>query len=1234
MSGTCEEARLTIRLLGGCDMRIDNQPLTLPTRHCALILAFLAAEHEIEHSRARIANLFWSDRGEDQARGSLRQALYQLRKAFEPFGLAPLTSTAKSICLNREQIWCDVHDLQNGHIGSLSDFRGDFLLGWEISAPEFSDWMAEKRADLRTIVSDLSASAIEDADRSGDFVALTRHAQRLVKLDPFSEDHVRRLMTLFARNGEVASAVDTYRRLEERLSSELQVSPSNETRALLAEIENRPRAEAVGPVSGSEQEMAVAGSANENVPPLHKSQLSKLPDERRQLTVLGITTEAAEPAETSTAPEFIAKRMDLLKHRIESVARRHGGSWEQSSGTAFLVYFGWPEMHEDTIKSAMKAAVDLREAVDRETGTRCRIGISTGDVLIAAADRSIVGGPPNHALHLMGHAAPGDIVVAEGTRSLLGDRFAFEDLPLSSGAVAYRYQRHLTGPENATPEFLDLVGRHREFELLLDRWHLSANGEGQLVIVKGEPGIGKSRLAQAFLEELRRESAHPIVLQCSRQTKDRPLYPIGEHIILSANLDLTQNPERNWQILDRFLENSGVVSEDDRNVIGYCAGIIPLEKQLDGLSLRNAVLQALGNYLQSQSEGCPVVVLLEDAQWADPTTLDLLQHVAATLSHHSLMLMLAARPAFQHQAFEAFDPTVFSLSRLSRNHVADLVRKLAKGKSVSTNAVDVICERSDGVPLFAEELVNGIVQSGSGAEAVPNSLKDILVARLNKLGESRHYAFRAACLGRRFTRNLLEFLCTDLPGSVDAALEAMLDARLIFPFPKFGPDAFCFRHALLRDAAYESIPAMTREVIHRSIYDCLLARNETKHDLLAWHAARAGLRQDAVRHLRVAASDTLRKFAHGEARAHLEQALNLIDQGDFGETYSETRLALLSELARCFAHSDGFGHARTASIVEDAVRLSTDLPGNPVAARVLWQSYCVHHIRANHHEIERIGKEMLTLNAWDDSVGIQEVVGKRAIAVGEFLAGHFDAADEGFERAMALIEKTPNAPSIGGATDVDQLISMRLIRIRILAMRGHSDLALELLHEIEEISRKTGHPQNQITTFASASYIYLMLEKYARAVDAAEVARALAAKFKLSMWEAYSELMLTTPKMHEAFSAALTDDYQNARRKLQTSSAQFSVLLYDAHFACLLARCAQTDRTQQVLKVLFDQINQGIEPWCHPEVIRLAAEAGAISNSVDPADVRTWLEKALSIAETQGSVLWRDRIQAALHSAG
>gem|GEM_PF-3792491 len=1223
----CTEARLTMRLLGGCDLRVDNQPLTLPTRHCALILAFLSAEHEIEHSRARVANLFWSDRGEEQARGSLRQALYQLRKAFEPHGLAPVTSTAKSICLDRSQIWCDVHDLQTGRSGSLTEFRGDLLLGWEITAPEFNDWLSEKRADVRTMISYLSASAIDEANRAGDLTALTRHAQRLITLDPFSEDHVRRLMSVFARRGELASAVETYRQFEERLRNELQVSPSNETRALLAEIENELPTKSLH----KEKETAPAGSANENTPSLHDAQPSKLPDECRQLTVLAITTEAVEPEYTEVVPELIAKRMDLLRSKIELVAKRYGGSWEQNSGMAFLVYFGWPEMHEDTIESAINAAVDLRDEVERELGTRCRIGISTGNVLIASRNLSIVGGAPNHALHLMGQSTPGEVLVAENTRSLLAASFAFEEVAVRGCGVAYRFVRPLRQDESYEPHLTHLVGRDRELEMLLDRWRISASGEGQLVIIKGEPGIGKSRLTQTFLKEIREDYEKCIVLQCARQMQERPLYPIGEHVIVAAELDLRQSPESNWLVLDTYLEESGVASEEDRSVIGYCAGITSLKQPLDGLSLRNAVQQALGNYLHGLSESGPIAILVEDAQWADATTLALLQHVSATLPQKSVMLMLTARPAFQHQAFDAFDPAVFSLSKLSRTHVSNLVEKLVIGKDVPTRTKEDICDRSDGIPLFAEELANNIVESDPEKETVPKSLRDVLVARLNKLGETRHFAFRAACLGRRFRTHLLELICSDLPGSVDTALEKMLEAGLVYPFPNSGPDAFCFKHALLRDAAYESIPIMTRAATHKTIYETLSTANETKHDLLAWHAARAGLRREAVHHLRVAASDTLRKFAHGEARAHLEKALRLIDAEEPCDVPGETRLMLLSELARCHAHSDGFGHTRTASIVEDAVKLSSELPGNQVAARVLWQSYCVHHIHANHVEIARLGKEMLDLANWDDAVGSQEVVGKRAIAVGDFLAGNFDAADAGFKRAIELIEGMSDAPSIGGATDVDQLISMKLIRARIMAITGQPEAAIASLREIEKTSRQTGHPQNQITTFASASYIYLLLERYAPAVEAAEVARAIAKKFKLSMWEAYSDLMLTLPKMHLSYTDELANEYESARNKLRMSSAQFSVLISDAHFAAVLARSGQTQRAGQKASELLAQVDLGIEPWCHPEVIRLAVEAAQVSGMKDANWAANWLKRALLVSEKQGTVLWRDRIQKALH---
>ena len=1224
------DIRLTVKLLGTCEFRVDNQLLALPTRQCSLMLAFLATEFDTEHSRTRIASLFWSGRADEQARGSLRQALYQLRKTFEPFGFSPIVSTAKSIRIDNSMVWCDLHDLQNKETKALSLFRGDLLLGWEISAPEFTDWLNERRSDLRSKVANLTRVAIDDAERVGDLVALTMHTQRLVLLDPYGEEHVRRLMTVYARKGNFAPAIEAYRHLERRLQTDLQVRPSAETRALCCKIEAQSNSSSPSSIANSGEKYSAKETMEGTHSPASVPSCMPLPDECRQLTVIAITTETVDAGFFKTAPEFIAQRMELLKGKIETVTRAYGGCSEQSSGMAFLVYFGWPEIYEDTTESALKAATELSAKISVDLDTECRIGISTGDVLISDAVGNIVGGPPSHALQLMGLANPGEILVADQTRSLLDSRFVFEELDFQGVSSVFRFESTVQQDADPPHEETELVGRNHELAMLLDRWRTTSAGEGQLVIVKGEPGVGKSRLTKGFLHEVQSECAKSILLQCSRQMTERPLHSIGEHIIQAANLDLTGNLESNWLQLDRYLEKSGVRSEEDRNVIGYCAGVTPLRNPMDGLSLRKSVQQALASYLKGRTQSGPVIIRVEDTQWIDPTTLGLLQHVSATLPRHRLMLLLTARPSFKNSYFDAYDPTVLSLPRLSRTNVAKLVRKLAHGNSVSDMDLETICERSDGVPLFVEELVNNTVVSGPVKGAVPISLKDVLVSRLSKLGDFRHFAFRAACLGRQFSKDQLELVCTNLSGQIDAALTKMLEAGLVYQVPDLGLDSYYFKHALLRDAAYESIPTATRATIHRTIYEVLVDRQDTKNDLLAWHAKRAGLHQKAVEHLRTAAAETLGKFAHSEARAHIEQALELIEQEHFKTDISEIRLALLCELARCYAHSYGFGHTKTAAIVEAAMEDAASVHGSPIAARILWQSYCVHHIQANHQEMKRLGEALLELEKWDDAVGIQQVVGKRVVAMGEFLSGDFTTAASSFKQAMELISLSPDTPSIGGATDVDQLISMKLITIRILAIKGRANEAELMLRDIQEVSRRTGHPQNQITTFASAAYVYLMLEQFDAARKSADVACDLANKFKLSMWEAYSDLMLTLPNLYLSASAEDIERYDCARAVLEGSNAQFSVLLCDAHFALLLSRCGHKKRALQLTTKLLAQVDAGSEPWCHSEVVRLVMEARLTAASPDRAVVRNRLEWALQIAKVQKAELWLTRIRKAL----
>ncbi|MEX0317539.1 MAG: hypothetical protein AB3N21_06295 [Ruegeria sp.] len=295
------------------------------------------------------------------------------------------------------------------------------------------------------------------------------------------------------------------------------------------------------------------------------------------------------------------------------------------------------------------------------------------------------------------------------------------------------------------------------------------------------------------------------------------------------------------------MKTVGVTSPEDRHAIERCIGLADRDLSRGDFLEGTDILQALGNYLEARAASGPLLAMVEDMQWADAITERLFQ-LAGAIAERSIMLVLTGRPEFDHSAFNGFDPTVLSLSRLTRWQVTDLVNELSRPTELSADMIDAVCDRSDGVPLFVEELVRSIIQNSPDRAWVPSTLKDALTARLNELGVFRHFAYRASCFGRRFSADLLSRVCNDLYGTVEDVLDAIMAAGLIFRRSGLGPQTYCFKHALLREAAYESLPISVRQSIHRTIHETLIKHPETQPDIVAWHADRARETREAFAH--------------------------------------------------------------------------------------------------------------------------------------------------------------------------------------------------------------------------------------------------------------------------------------------------------------------------------------------------------------------------------------------------
>ncbi|HEU0222509.1 MAG TPA: BTAD domain-containing putative transcriptional regulator, partial [Paracoccaceae bacterium] len=419
------DARLILRLLGGLEVRLDGRPLAFPTRHCALLLAFLAAEPDREVSRARLATLFWGNRGEAQARGSLRQTLYRLNALLEPLQPSPIQANAQAVRLDRSRLWCDVTAFDAGE--DIAVYGGEFLDGWGGSDPAFEEWLSAHRAALRRRAAGLFRARAEAASAAGDYARAVEAAERLVALEPFDEEAARCLMAALGRAGQPATARAAFLRLETALRDELGVEPSPESQALARAIAAREGGFA-----------PASAPASAPVAPLPATSA----DELRQVTVLAI---AADLADGDPDPEAIAEGGALLGRALTELLARYEVEPEPVAGLTFLARFGLPHAHDLVAESAARAALAVQAACADLPGLGpARIGIATGPILLGSGSRAMLGAAPDRALRLSARARPGEALVAAETLELLGGLFETSPAPGPAGEAA-----HSLGPEQS-----------------------------------------------------------------------------------------------------------------------------------------------------------------------------------------------------------------------------------------------------------------------------------------------------------------------------------------------------------------------------------------------------------------------------------------------------------------------------------------------------------------------------------------------------------------------------------------------------------------------------------------------------------------------------------------------------------------------------------------------------------------------------------------------------------------
>ena len=795
--------------------------------------------------------------------------------------------------------------------------------------------------------------------------------------------------------------------------------------------------------------------------------------ERRQVTVMFSDLVGSTALSGCMDPEDLREIISAYQKCVAETVQRFGGFVAKYMGDGVLVYFGYPQAHEDDAERATRAGLELIQAVGglkSSTSLQTRVGIATGLVVVgdligsgAAQEQTVVGETPNLAARLQGIAEPNMVVIAESTRRLLGNLFDLEDLGakdlkgitarahawavLRVSSVASRFEAlHATG-------LTALVGREEELELLLRRWSKAKTGEGQVVLLSGEAGIGKSRLTAALLEAIASEPHTRLRYFCSPQHTDSALYPIIGQIARAAKLAHDDTLQAKLDKLDALLAQTSP-SKQDAVLIAELLSL-PNDGRYTTLGLtpeqrRQKTLQALISQVQALTRSKPTLMIVEDVHWTDPSSLEVFGRVVDRIATLRVLLIVTYRPEFQPPWIGRPHVTALTLNRLTRREINAMIEGVIRNHALPADIRQDIIERTDGIPLFVEEMTKAVLEAESdgdarriaaavpsSARAVPASLQASLMARLDRLGPAKEVAQVGAAIGREFSHALLSAVLRKPEADLNSALKRLVDAGLLFRQGVPPNATYLFKHALVQDVAYDTLLRSRRQQLHagivttmESLFPEIVAADPA---ILARHCSEAGLDEKTVDYRLKAGQQAVARSAMVEAVAQLEKGLGLLATMPSSRGHQQQELDLRLALSVALSATRGYSSPQVAETFSRVSELAEQVDEPSRLFPVLYRQWAYHLVRSEHRlalsfaeRIERRGELQndLTLS----------LLGHFYHGVSRHYLGEFAAAYALFEQCDNLRD-----PAVRNA------ISRMIAEDAYVAMLGYSSSVLGYL---------------------------------------------------------------------------------------------------------------------------------------------------------------------------------------------
>ncbi len=689
--------------------------------------------------------------------------------------------------------------------------------------------------------------------------------------------------------------------------------------------------------------------------------------ERRQVTVLFSDLVGSTALANSIDPEDMSGLIRRYQDACAGAIARFDGYLAKFMGDGVLAYFGYPQAHEDSAERAVRAGlaiVDAVRAIERpdHAPLETRVGIATGLVVVgeiigsgAAREKAIVGETPNLAARLQALAEPNCVLVSQSTHRLVGRRFESRSLGdqtlkgFADPVPAWQVVREAdTASRFAAARAASLgpfVGRTQEIGLLLERWQLARQGEGQAIVLTGEPGMGKSRLVEALFERIGDEPHRRIVTQCSPYYSNTAFFPITRQFEQAAGFSSDDKPAAKLDKLDELFRRAGRPGAQAAPLIADLLSLPAAERfppvELPPAQRKAATVAALVDHLLHLSDAAPVLFILEDAHWVDPSTMELLTRLIDSIEKAPVLAIITGRPEFVAPWSGRDHVASLALSRLGKRQCAELVAGIAAKSMMSTDLLEVILARTDGVPLFVEELTRTVTETSAASQlSVPATLQDSLMARLDRLGPAKEIAQIAAVIGRQFPYALLAAVTQLSDRELQAALAHLSEAGLVFPQSRATEPTYLFKHALTRDVAYDSLLRTRRQQLHerlaRTVQQQFPKLVETEPEVLAYHMAQAGLAGEAAELSERAGDRAVARWAYAEAAAHYEDALAQLARLPEDQERDRRRLTLLLKEAPVILVYRGLRDPEAQRVSQQAYDLAKSVGDRHLLFKALW----------------------------------------------------------------------------------------------------------------------------------------------------------------------------------------------------------------------------------------------------------------------------------------------------------